>query len=343
MGGSSYSDSDFVARASMRSSTAKAKDIDYTSAVFAHDYAIRTGAAARAVHATLSPKGAIRECRDSAAHPVSVPIGIMLDMTGSMGDVPPMIQKELSKLMGCFLNDKASGKKYLGDGYPAIIISAVDDYVRGCREGCLQVGQFESGIEIDDNLSNLWFTRNGGGGEPEESYGLGMWFFGNRTVHDHWEKRGRKGYLFIIGDEKTYPTVSKQEIDQICGVPVQDDFAIAEVVAKLKERYHVFFITPNLTTHYKQSFLRSFWTKYLGENVIDLEDPNKICETIVSCVAICEGGVTVDDLSADIGVDGAASMALVALSKDAGRGAVAKHAVDNLPAVAVGSGGNERL
>lgn len=338
MGGSSYSHDDYAARSSLRSSVAKDKGISNFAATFAHDHDVKTGKAT-GVHVSLKPTNVIRECRDSATHPISVPIGLLLDTTGSMAEVPMMLQEKLTHLMGCFLNDKASGKKYLGEGYPAIITSAVDDFYAMHGEGTLQVGQFESGIEIDDNLTNLWITANGGGGEPRESYGLGMWFYGFRTVHDHFEKRGRKGYLFIIGDEKCYDSVTKAEIKSICGVDVQGDMPIAEVIAKVKETYNVFYIVPNMTNHYNDKYIQDYWVKALGQqNVIKLEDPGKICETIVSLVAILEENVTADDLGADLGVD---TTALVALSKSGG--AVARHSADNLPVVAGAAGGTERL
>lgn len=132
-----------------------------------------------------------------------------------MGRVPVIIQKQLNRLMGLLIDDKLSGKRYLGDAYPAIMISAVDDYRaqvnRGFAngEGSFQVGQFESGLEIEDNLTNIWLTQNGGG-TFEESYEIPLWFMGNRTAHDHGEKRGKKGYFFIIGDEHAYPSVSSE-------------------------------------------------------------------------------------------------------------------------------------
>jgi hypothetical protein len=189
MGGSSFSRDDYKARRVSYASMGT-KDFHY-------DHDIRTGKTAARVHDSLSPKGVkIREARDSEAHPVSVPIAVLFDTTGSMSAVPEMLQKDLCKLMGYFLDDKASGKKYLGDGYPAIMVGAVDDYdamyyTRMAGEGCLQVGQFESGLEIDDNLGNMWLTGRGGG-TYDESYQLGLYFMARHTAHDHMDKRNKK-------------------------------------------------------------------------------------------------------------------------------------------------------
>lgn len=335
MGSSSFSRDDYAARSTVRSADAKARGISPSAATFAYDHDVKTGKA-HGVHPSLKPTG-MRESRDSDAHPVSVPIGIMLDTTGSMAEVPAMIQAALPRLMGCFLDDKASGKRYLGDGYPAILISAVDDFRAMDGEGTFQAGQFESGLEIDDNLTNLWLTRNGGGGEPQESYEIGLYFFANNTVHDHMEKRGRKGYLFIIGDEKAYPQARKDQLQAILGSNPQADQTIQEVVAAAKEKYHVFFVLPKMTSHYADHRISIFWTELLGENVLKLEDPSKICELIVSAVAICEEGIGVADLASDLGVD--FSTALVPLSA----GQVSKVSAANLPAMAFTGGGIERL
>lgn len=342
MGGSSYNSFDHAARTTARAATAKKSGISTHAATFAYSHGISTGATKAEVHPSLSPKGAkVRESRDSAEHPVTFPIGITLDTTGSMSEVPVIIQKELSRLMGFFLEDRASGKKYLGEAYPAIIISAVDDYPRGSKAGCLQVGQFESGCEIDDNLTNLWITGNGGGGEPRESYDLALYFAARHTVHDHLEKRGRKGCWFIIGDEMSYPEVDRNQVREVINAdPLQDNITIAEIIAEASEKYDIFYLMPNMTYHFKEIAIVNFWKKLLPQgHVIMLDDPTRICETIAGCVALsAETGVTLDDLKAD----GIVTSALVPLSKSATVG-MGLFNISGLPAVAGDAGSNERL
>lgn len=309
MGGSSYSDKDFISRSAFRSFN----DIP----TFKHDADIRAGKAAKAVHASLDPKDVtLRECRDSADHPLTMPIGVILDTTGSMQEVPAIIQKNLSKLMGTFLNDKVSGKPYLGDYYPAILIGAVDDYPAQ-KHGCLQVGQFESGIEIDDNLTNLWLTGNGGG-TYEESYDLAAYFFARHTATDHWDKRNSKGYLFIIGDEKLYPAVTAAAVKGIIGDTIQADIPVAEIMKEVQERYNVFFVIPNMTSHWGDPVLEKSWLKHLPQqNVLKLSDPEKICELIAGAVAISEEHANGEDLVVDGVADKAVSKALAPLVSSA--------------------------
>ncbi len=293
--------------------------------MFAHTHAIDSGAIAAKVHDSLDPKNVkIREARDSAEHPVSVPIAILLDVTGSMQRVPAIIEAALPKLMGHFLNDKASGKRYLGDGYPAILIGAVDDYDAMGGAGCLQIGQFESGMEIDQMLENLWLTGNGGG-TYQESYELGLYFMAKHTSHDHMDKRGKKGYLFIIGDEHAYPKLKKKEAVDIIGSGPETDMPFADVLSEAQELYHVFFVIPSMTSHYNDPTLEKWWQERVGQqNILKLQDPSKICELIVSSVAICEQHATIEDLGVDGVADASIVHSLVPLSKDSGAGAVDK-------------------
>jgi hypothetical protein len=338
MGGTAYSRDDYARRTFLRASAAKTKGISMSSATFAYDDDIKSGRTKATVHKSLDPSGVkIRESRDSKEHPVAVPIIITLDTTGSMAEVPGIIQEKLSHLMGCFLDDKASGKKYLGEGYPAIMISAVDDYPAMRGTGCLQVGQFESGIEIDDNLTNLWLTGNGGG-TYEESYDLALYFAAHKTIHDHWEKRRRKGYMFMIGDEHGYPQVRKDQVKAIIGDTIQADIPFEEIVKEAQKRYHVFFILPNMTSHYHDDSLVKYWMKLLGQqNVIRLEDPAKICETIVGAVAICEENIGIDDLRGDLDLGDSKALTLLA------RSGVSRYSDSGLPEVPGKSSGVERL
>jgi len=327
MGGTSFSNTDYTVR-----SNARAK----SGVNFAYSAAVNAGTAPRETHPSLNPKGVkLREARDSAEHPVSVPISMLLDTTGSMQAIPQIIQSKLGGLMGAFLEDKASGKRYLGDGYPAIMIGAFDDFeaMRG-PDGVLQVGQFESGIEIDNDLGNLWMTGNGGGNYGESS-SLGMYFMARHTAHDHYEKRGRKGYVFIMTDEMAFD-VRKNEVNALIGGSLEADIPLKQIIAEVQERYHLFCVIPQDTGHGRDPQLIKYWTDLLGQQYcLKLPEAEKICELVVGAVALCEEYVGIDDLTADgtvTGVDGA----LVALAK--GRdGGLSAYSAAGLPSVGSGS------
>ena len=73
-----------------------------------------------------------------------------------------------------------------------------------CDRVPLQVGQFESDNRMDENLENM-ILEGGGGGQKTESYELALYFMARHTAIDCYAKRGRRGYLFVIGDEMAYP------------------------------------------------------------------------------------------------------------------------------------------
>lgn len=338
MGGTSFSNSDYAAREDYRSSTG-------TSA-FTYNEDVRTGRAS-GTHEKMNPFGIkFREARDSPEHPLTIPIGISCDLTGSMSTVPKIFQKALGKLMGNFLEDKASGKQYLGEGYPAICIAGNDDFPAQVRmgyekgEGSIQVGQFESGLEIDDDLGRIWFTENGGGG-GQESYELMMYFFARHTAHDHYDKRGKKGYFFIFGDEKPFPVVKKSEVLTVFGDEIESDIPVKSIVDELSVRYHVFYIIPQMTSHWGNQEHLNVWRNLLTpEHVLELQDPNKICELIVSTVAMFEQNASLEDLMSDnvaTGLNGA----LVPLSKKIGE--ISKYDASGLPSTTVVGSGTERL
>jgi len=289
MGGSSYSDDHYKSRAADR----VARGVP----TFAHTDDISKGKAAAKTHSSLDPKGVTREARDSADHPQSVPIGVIFDVTGSMGGVPVTLQKKIPNLMGLLLR-----KGYVQD--PQILFGAVGDFYSD--QAPLQVGQFESGIEMDDDLTKLYLEGNGGGGEPRESYQNVFYFFARHTVSDAWEKRNRKGFLFVIGDEKPYPKSSKEEIARIFGDTVQSDLTVEEMIAECQERYHVFFLTPGNTSH-KHEF-KGLWGGLLGpQNVITLDNPEAVCETIGVAIGLVEGTTDLHTMGDDLASAGASA------------------------------------
>lgn len=283
MGGSSYSDDFYNDRVADRAATG--------TPTFSHDHDIKVGKAAATAHSALDPKGVTRESRDSDAHPESTAIGVVFDVTGSMARVPITLQKKLPQLMGLLLR-----KGYIPD--PQILFAAVGDFTSD--KVPLQVGQFESGIEMDDDITKI-YLEGGGGGSKEESYLDALYFFAKHTSTDCFEKRGKKGYLFLIGDEKPYPKVSKAELLSIFGDTVQDDLTAQQVVALAAEKWEIFFVIPNGTSYYSEPWLKDTWAGLINpEHVLKLEDPDAVCEAIGVAIGLLEGTATADGMAADL-------------------------------------------
>jgi len=272
---------------------------------FAYNDHIRASAPRRTwrAHPSLDPHGlTLRESRDSAEHPTSLAIGVLFDVTGSMGGVPRVLQTKLPDLFGLLLS-----KGYAA--HPQILFGAVGDAT--CDRVPLQLGQFESDNRMDDDLGNI-LLEGGGGGQMTESYELALYAMARHTALDCHEKRGRRGYLFLIGDEMPYGKVKAREIRAVLGEPAERDIPVTEIIAELRRTFHVFYILPAGASYAGNPEVLGVWRRLLGQNVIELDDLDAVCETIALTVGLGEEAIDLAsglaDL-ADIGSDAGASVA----------------------------------
>ena len=234
----------------------------------------------------------------------STAIAVMFDVTGSMGSIPVTLQKKLPELLGLLLR-----KGYVPD--PQILFGGIGDAT--CDRVPLQVGQFESDNRMDQNLENI-FLEGGGGGQRTESYELAMYFIARHTDIDCWAKHGRKGYLFIIGDEMAYGAVSHREVNTVIGDGLEQDISTAAIVKELRERYHVFYILPQGASYGGDATILGFWRKLLGQNVLELEDPEAVCETIALAIGMTEGTIDLKAGTADLKDFGVADRTLAVVT-----------------------------
>ncbi|SNR69176.1 hypothetical protein [Actinomadura mexicana] len=304
MGSGNWSTDVYAARASYRASTG--------ASAFAY-----SDGGATAVHPDLDPRGVTaRESRDSADHPESLAIGVLFDVTGSMGTVPRTLQAKLPDLLGLLLR-----KGYVED--PHILFGAVGDAT--CDRAPLQVGQFEADNRMDDDLGKI-LLEGGGGGQLRESYELAMYFMARHTSIDCFDKRGKRGYLFMIGDELAYPKAKRREIAAVIGGEPDEDVPIAELVRELRRRYDVYFIIPEGAYHAGNREVKDFWQGLLGQNVLYLDDLDAVCETIALTIGLAEDAIDLGEgleHLAEAGSDAGASVSRALARLDAARAPVA--------------------
>jgi hypothetical protein len=259
-------------------------------------------------HPDLEPYGVgVRESRDSAEHPASLAISVLFDVTGSMGGVPRVLQTKLADLHGLLLR-----KGYVDPQQIQIMFGAIGDAYSDRVP--LQVGQFESDNRMDDQLGEI-VLEGGGGGQMRESYELAMYFMARHTVLDCHEKRGKRGYLFLIGDEMPYPNVNPQQVSRILGdsessggtrrprhgewpgrrpghasaaTPTED------VVRELKRKFDVYYILPEGSSYAGNNEVLSAWRALLGQNVIQLDDLDAVCETLALTIGLAEDRIDLD-------------------------------------------------
>ncbi|MEM6281566.1 MAG: hypothetical protein AAF787_05185 [Chloroflexota bacterium] len=239
------------------------------------------------VHPSLDPHGVtFRESRDSAEHPATNAISVMFDVTGSMGGVPVQLQKYLPQLLGLLLY-----RNYISS--PQILFGAIGDALSDRVP--LQVGQFESDNRMDENLQNIVLER-GGGPYGMESYELALYFMARHTSIDCYEKRKKKGYLFMIGDEMAYPKVDRKQVDSIVDGGLEASIRLEDMIAEVKEKYNLYFIVPVAASGGNADRIYTFWKERLGEqHVIRLDKVESIAETIALTIGTNEGRIGLDD------------------------------------------------
>lgn len=237
----------------------------------------------RKIHADLNPHGVtLRESRDSDDNPNSTPVIVALDVTGSMGILADAIARDgLGTLFNSILD-----RKPISD--PHVMFMAIGD--ANCDQAPLQVSQFEADNAIVQQLTQIWI-EHGGGGNNFESYNLPWYFAGFHTSHDSIEKRGKRGYLFTVGDECAPDDLTRAQIEQFIGDTLEQEMTnetILQIAQRSYDVFHVVIQEGDYASH-RLDAVMSTWTDVLGQRVIKLADHKLLAETIVSAIEVAEG------------------------------------------------------
>lgn len=224
----------------------------------------------------------VRESVDSDANPNATPIIVALDVTASMGEIPEALIKGN---LGVFI-EEIYARQPVPD--PHLMFMGVGD--AAYDRAPLQVTQFEADTTIAHQLADL-FLEGGGGGNDHESYHLPWYFAAMRTRHDAMLKRGRKGYLFTVGDEEPPAQLLASQVKEVLGDTLERDLSMEEVLAMVERSYHVYHVIVEQGHHFRHYGARvtQAWHDILGQRVIQLADYTKLSEVLVSTIAMNEG------------------------------------------------------
>lgn len=237
----------------------------------------------RSINKNLDPKGVkIRESRDSVDNPNSTPVIVALDVTGSMGILADVIAREgLGVLFKEILD-----RKPITD--PHLMFMAVGDANHDAAP--LQVSQFEADNRIVEQLTQI-FLEHGGGGNNFESYNLPWYFAARHTEIDSLTKRGKRGYLFTVGDEEAPQDLTKAQIEKFIGDELESEIATGQMLTEAQRKYDVFHVIIEEGDYATMNAdrVRDSWRKLLGQHAISLADHKKLAETIVSTIEVVEG------------------------------------------------------
>ena len=272
MGGGNWTRDAFV---SYVTTSCASRGITLDAASFTTDGALNLNVSnqdmfkARSVDQALNPYDVTRECLDSEEHPETVPVILGLDVTGSMGQAAVEVAKKLNVIM-TNLYDQVNDVEFM-------IMGIGDLY---CDSGPIQISQFESDIRIAEQLDKIWFEF-GGGGNASESY-TAAWYMGSRhCVLDCW-KRGKKGIIITMGDERLNPYLPEQKLMLQTGDDIEADIETKDLYKEVTEKYDVYHIQVNHGSLWDIDGIRRSW-ELLGDNYKEANMDN-IADVIVDII-----------------------------------------------------------
>lgn len=267
MGHGTYSVSNSIARAVSNTASTAGMSLHASNAALFK---------AREVNNAMSPFNiGVRESRDSAEHPNSLAIILGLDVTGSMGSIPNFLVKEgLPAIMEKIMKG--------GEADPQVLFVGVGDHE--CDSAPLQVGQFESNDELLEKWLQDTYLEGGGGGNNGESYHLAWYFAAFNTSTDCFEKRGRKGLLFTIGDEPVLTDLPKNKLKTLFGNGQFESYSALELLDKAREKYDVYHIHVKETTSGSRTSVIDGWKQLMSDNLIVVDRSKDIAQAIANTV-----------------------------------------------------------
>ena len=225
---------------------------------------------ARHLDPTLSPMNVMRECRDSEEHPNTIPVILALDVTGSMGDAATEVAKKLNVVM-TKLYDQIADVEFCVMGIGDL---AYDN-------SPIQISQFESDIRIAEQMDKVYFEF-GGGGNSYESY-TSAWYMGARhTDLDCW-KRGKKGIIITMGDERMNPYLPHRPLKDATGDGVQADVDTTELYKEVCEKFDVYHLDVRHGWRHDDGIAPS-WLELLDKQHFKEVTLDSIADTIVDII-----------------------------------------------------------
>ena len=224
----------------------------------------------RALDTALNPYNVVRECRDTEEHPCTIPVILALDVTGSMGSAAVEVAKKLNVVM-TNLYDQVKDVEFC--------VMGIGDLSCDCSP--VQISQFESDIRIAEQMDKVYFEY-GGGGNCYESYTV-AWYMGARhTDLDCW-KRGQRGVIITMGDERINPYLPMSKLNSCTGDGVQADIDTKELYKEVTEKYDVYHLDVNHGHRYDNG-IKPSWLSILDDNHFREVTLDNIADTIVDII-----------------------------------------------------------
>lgn len=225
---------------------------------------------ARSLDEALNPHNVMRECRDTEEHPDTLPVILVLDVSGSMGSAAVEASKKLNVVM-TKLYEQVKDVEFCIMGIGDL---AYDD-------APIQISQFESDIRIAEQMDKVYFEY-GGGGNAYESY-TAAWYMGARhTQLDCWN-RGKRGIIITIGDEQLNPYLPKRSLAMCTGDDLQADIDTKELYEEVSSKYDVYHLDVNHRWNHDAGIEPS-WRALLDEKHFREVTIDTLADTLVDII-----------------------------------------------------------
>lgn len=229
---------------------------------------------------SMNPFGLVaRESRDSEAHPESVGVVFALDVSGSMEQIPEQLAM---RTLPTFME---LASRFLP--HPQILFVAFGNAYSD--HSPLQVGQFESEAHLIDHWLSTCHLEGKGGGLGE-SYDLAMYVCARHTRMDCLEKRKKKGYFFMTGDEVPFTHANPDQVKGLIGAPLDGRPTIAELTAELQRSFEVFFLIPDRARAARYE-CEAVWRLLLDRRCVVLDTPDDTALVSAALIGITEGAL----------------------------------------------------
>jgi len=226
----------------------------------------------------------MRESRDSDDSPESTPIILGFDVTGSMDYLAIEIATNSLNKTITNLYDKQPVTN------PHVMCAAFTAPNGSISGSALQVTQFEADIRVVEQLLDLKVKFSGN----TYSYDNLVWYFAAKhTDIDCYNKRGKKGFLFCIGDEvcgyEDGDRLSPAQIKNIYGDVVTANQKIEDTYAMASEKYEIFHIVTDMGYRFDRAM--ESWNKMMPGRVASINEHNiqYLSEVITAIMQLVSG------------------------------------------------------
>ncbi|PJA45342.1 hypothetical protein CO174_03755 [Candidatus Uhrbacteria bacterium CG_4_9_14_3_um_filter_50_9] len=196
---------------------------------------------------------------------------LSLDVTGSMGDWPPIVFDKAPYL-------QYEIKYYTGDD-GQICVSAFGDAVKG-EDFALQMRPPATGTEVKNRINELKHTNMGGNNKMESS-DLALLYASRNIEHP----LGAKPILIIVTDEAPHDQVTSALAKKHARVDMTSTLCVEDVIKEAAQKYDIYVILKPYGSEdrgdYYSTIIQNRWIGLVGrDHIANLSEAERVVDVI---------------------------------------------------------------